>query len=76
MFQFTHPLRGETYEAIGYSEAQSFQFTHPLRGETFVACSSIHNQRFQFTHPLRGETYRNGLFDNYNGVSIHSPLAG
>ena len=36
LFQFTHPLRGETQATFLMLLHLQFQFTHPLRGETLM----------------------------------------
>ena len=56
LFQFTHPVRGATYEAFLELKALWFQFTHPVRGATQQYQIGKVGGEFQFTHPVRGAT--------------------
>ena len=55
-FQFTHPVRGATYNWTLSELLQEFQFTHPVRGATLGRDIYHIFCEFQFTHPVRGAT--------------------
>ena len=76
MFQFTHPGRGATKEAIRSLGVRSVSIHAPREGCDGVLLFLRATLRFQFTHPGRGATLSNCEGDTRRAVSIHAPREG
>ena len=77
MFQFTHPVRGATFEGLRLIAYKPVSIHAPREG-----CDMRHyldvvlRAMFQFTHPVRGATIIRIFVVQKDKVSIHAPREG
>ena len=77
-FQFTHPVRGATRNAVYAKVGRDQVSIHaPREGcDPNPNSTKASKAKFQFTHPVRGATSRSSMPKLQTNVSIHAPREG